>query len=78
MIKDHHIRKYKYYHKILGIILIFTGIILYPTPIPGTTFMILLGFVFFIGKKKTVEFFRHILSHKAFRFLKINKIVNKI
>ena len=78
MIKYHHMKNFKHYHKIFGVALIATGIIFYPTPVPGTTFMILLGFVWFMGKKKTIESCKHVLSHKAFKFLRIKKIVEKI
>jgi hypothetical protein len=71
-------KKWKHLHKIFGILFILTGIILYPTPIPGTTFMVLLGFVWFMGKKKTVDSFKSVLSHKMFNFLKIKKIIEKI
>jgi len=70
--------KLKYLHKILGIMFIIIGIIFYPTPLPGTTLLILLGFVWFVGKKKTIESFKSVLSHKAFSFLKIKKIVSKL
>lgn len=70
--------KLKHFHKVFGIIFIIIGIIFYPTPVPGTTLLILVGFVWFIGKKKTIESFRSVLSHKAFNFLKIKKIVEKI
>ena len=69
---------FKHFHKIFGIIFIAIGVIFYPTPIPGTTLLILIGFVWFIGKKKTIESFKHVLSHKAFNFLKIKKIVSKL
>lgn len=70
--------KNKYYHKVLGVIFIIIGIIFYLTPIPGTTFLIILGFVLFIGKNKTLDFFKKILSSKTLKFLKIKKIVKEI
>lgn len=70
--------KFKHFHKVFGIIFIVIGIIFYPTPVPGTTLLILVGFIWFMGKKKTLESLRHVLSHKAFNFLKIKKIVEKI
>ncbi|GEM_PF-5550897 len=71
-------KNYKHYHKLFGVLLILAGIILYPTPIPGTTTLILLGFVWFMGKKKTIQSFKNVLSHKMFNFFKINKIVSKL
>lgn len=71
-------KKWKHFHKFLGLAFIAIGIIFYPTPMPGTTFLILLGFVWFMGKKRTIESIKHVLSHKMFNFLKIKKIVNKI
>lgn len=71
------IKELKNFHKVLGIIFIFSGIILYPTPIPRTTLLIVLGFVWIIGKKRTLHFFKEILSKKMFKFLKINKIIKK-
>ena len=65
-------------HKTLGIILIITGVILYPTPIPGTTVLIVLGFIWFMGKNKTLSFLNKILNKKVFKLLKIRSIVKKI
>lgn len=70
--------KDKYHNKVLGVIFIIIGIIFYITPIPGTTFLIILGCVMFIGKNKTLNFFKRILSSKTFKFLKIKKIIKEI
>lgn len=66
------------FHKILGILFITFGIIFYLTPVPGTTILIILGFVFIIGKKRTLYFFNEFLSKKVFKLLKIRKIIKKI
>ncbi len=66
------------FHKILGMVFIIFGIIMYPTPIPGTSILILLGFVWFMGKRKTISYLRHILSRKAFAFLHVKEIVKNI
>ena len=78
-----HMTKYffgnnKYNHKILGVIFIIIGILFYLTPLPGTTFLIILGCVLFIGKNKTLVFFKKILNNKTFKFLKIKKTVKEI
>jgi len=66
------------FHKILGFIFITFGLIFYLTPIPGTTILIVAGFVFLIGKKKTLNFFKRILSHKMFNKLRVKSIIKKI
>jgi hypothetical protein len=65
-------------HKLFGIFLILAGIILYPTPIPGTTSLCILGFVWLIGEKRTINFLRKILGGKIFKSLKIKKLISKI
>lgn len=65
-------------HKILGIIFIIVGVIFYITPIPGTTFLIIIGFVLLIGEKRTLHFLKRILGDKIFKSLKIKSIVKKI
>jgi len=65
-------------HKIFGIFLILAGIILYPTPIPGTTTLCILGFIWLIGEKRTTNFLRKILGGKIFKFLKIKSIIKKL
>lgn len=66
------------FHKILGITFIITGVILYPTPIPGTTVLVILGFVWFIGKDRTLLFFKKVFNKKMFKLLKVKSIVKKI
>lgn len=66
------------FHRVLGIIFIVFGILMYPTPIPGTSFLILIGLVWFLGKRKALSYLRHMLSKKTFAFLRIRDIVKKI
>lgn len=65
-------------HKIIGIFFIIIGILLYPTPIPGTTILAVLGFVWFMGKDKTLVFLKKILSKNIFRKFKIKSLIKKI
>lgn len=67
----------KTFHKILGFVLIFGGIILYPTPIPGTTLLIILGLIWIIGEQKTLHFLKKILSKKILKKLKIKSFMKK-
>jgi hypothetical protein len=71
-------KNWEYFHKIFGIILIIIGIITYLTPIPGSTLLIVLGFIWLIGKKRTSYFFKEILGKKLFNFLKIKSLVKKL
>ncbi len=70
--------EWKNYHKAIGVIFIGTGIIFYPTPIPGTTILIILGFVWLIGKKRTLNFLHEVLNKKIFNFLKVKSIIKKL
>lgn len=70
--------KWEILHKTLGFIFITIGLVFYMTPIPGTTALIVLGFVWLIGEKKTISFLKKILSKKMFKFLKIKNIFEKI
>ncbi len=65
------------FHKILGIIFITIGVFFYITPLPGTTFLIIVGFILLVGEKRTKYFLKEILGRKIFKFLQINKIVKK-
>lgn len=65
------------FHKILGVIFIVIGILFYITPLPGTTFLIIVGFILLVGEKRTKHFLKEVLGKKIFKFLKINKIVKK-
>ena len=65
-------------HKVLGAILFLVGLILYPTPIPGTTMMMILGLILLFGKKKTLKLLKDHLNKKVFKYLKINKIIKKL
>jgi chromate transport protein ChrA len=65
-------------HKVLGATFIIIGVVLYPTPIPGTTILAVLGFVWLIGKDRTLIFLKRILSKNIFKKLQIRNIVKKI
>lgn len=69
---------WKDFHKLLGLLLIITGVIFYPTPIPGTTFLIILGFIWMIGAHKTSRFLKNILGPKIFKSLKLDKLIQKL
>jgi uncharacterized membrane protein HdeD (DUF308 family) len=71
-------KKHKLTSEILGIVLIFIGIIFYLTPIPGTTVLIILGLVWVIGVEKTMSFFKKHLSKENFKRFKIRSIIRKI
>jgi len=66
------------FRKIMGVLLILFGIILYITPIPTTSLLIVLGFVFIIGKDKTLIFLKKILSNKTFKKLNIEDFIKKM
>jgi hypothetical protein len=65
-------------HKIIGIFLILVGFVSYIFPIPGSTLLVALGFVWLIGKNKALSFLRKILGSKIFKLLKIKKVVEEI
>ena len=65
-------------HKVLGAIFVLVGLIFYPTPIPGTTFLIILGLIFLFGKKKTLHLLKNHLNKKVFKFLRIKSIMKKL
>ena len=65
-------------HKIIGILLIFIGVVSYLFPIPGSTILVILGFVWLIGKNKSISFLRKILGKKIFKSLKIKEVVKDI
>jgi hypothetical protein len=71
-------KEYKIFHKILGVLFIFIGIISYLIPVPGSTLLVVLGFIWLVGKNKTLYFFREILGKRIFKFLKIKKVIKKI
>ena len=66
------------FHKILGVVCITTGVVFYVTPVPGTTALIIIGFVFIIGKDRTTLFLKESLSKEIFESLKIEQIIKKI
>ena len=68
-------RNLENFHKILGALFIVVGIIFWITPIPGTTLLIILGFVWLLGKNRTSHFLKEILGKKIFKFLKIRNVV---
>ena len=71
-------KKWEYFYKIFGIVLIITGVITYIIPIPGSTLLIVLGFIWLIGKKRALRFFEKNLNKKVFNSLKIKGIVKKL
>ena len=66
------------FHKVLGSIFILIGLIFYTTPVPGTTFLIILGLIFLFGKKKTLYLLKDHLNKKVFKSLRIKSIIKKI
>jgi hypothetical protein len=38
-------KRWEIFHKILGIVFVIAGLASYPTPVPGSTLLIVLGFV---------------------------------
>ncbi|MCM2338891.1 MAG: hypothetical protein NDI62_00315 [Burkholderiales bacterium] len=66
------------FHKLIGIFLIILGLISYIFPIPGSTLLVALGFVWLVGKEKTLSFLRMALNKKIFRSLKIDKLIKDI
>lgn len=70
-------KEWKKLHIILGILFIIVGITFYITPLPGTTFLIVLGFIWLMGKNRTLFFLKKILGEKVFKFLKLEQIVEK-
>jgi len=70
--------QWKNFHKILGILFIFFGIVFYITPIPGTTLLIIIGLIWLLGEKRTLYFLKELLGKKLFNFLKIKKEIKKL
>ncbi len=62
------------FHKLIGVAMIAAGVIFYPTPVPGTTLLIILGMMWLMGRKKTLSFLKKNLSNKTFNKLKTEKI----
>ncbi len=54
------------------------GLISYIFPVPGSTVLVVLGFVWLIGKNKSISFLRKILGKKIFKSLKIKEVVKDI
>ena len=71
-------KKWKIFYKTLGFIFIVVGVSLYWTPVPGTTILIILGLEWFIGKSKTLSFFKENLNKKVFRYLRLGAIIKKM
>ncbi len=65
-------------HRIIGISFIVVGLISYIFPVPGSTVLVVLGFVWLIGKNKSLSFLRKILGKKIFKSLKIKEVVKDI
>jgi hypothetical protein len=61
--------KWKIYYKISGIILIAIGVIFYLTPLPGTTFLIICGFILIFGKKRGIKLLNK-LENKLKKYFK--------
>lgn len=66
------------FHKVLGAIFVLLGLIFYPTPVPGTTLLLILGLVFLFGKKRTLRLLKEHLNKKIFKSLKIKSIMKKL
>ncbi|MFA6354990.1 MAG: hypothetical protein WCW65_01015 [Candidatus Paceibacterota bacterium] len=66
------------FHKFLGAIFILVGLTFYPTPIPGTTILIIMGLILVFGKRKTLVLLKEHLNKKVFKYLRINKIFKKL
>jgi uncharacterized membrane protein HdeD (DUF308 family) len=77
-IKNKYMKKHKYLYELLGVLFIIIGVVLYPTPIPGTTLIIILGLIFIIGKNKTLYLLKKHLNKDFLRSLKIDKIIKKL
>lgn len=65
-------------HRIIGILLILVGLTFYVFSAPGSTLLVVLGFVWLVGKNKTLLFLRKILGEKIFKSLKEKDILNKV
>jgi len=64
-------------HKIFGSAFILLGIALYPTPLPGTTILVIVGLVWLIGERRSRRFLMKIFGPKIFRRIKAPKIIDK-
>ena len=78
MVQIQKIFKSEMVHKMIGIALILIGLISYVFPVPGSTVLVALGFVWLIGKNRTLYFLREVLGKKIFKLLKIKKVVKEI
>lgn len=76
--KLYFMKKMGMIHKIIGIVLVLAGVISYLFPVPGSTMLVVLGFVWLIGKNKTMFFLKEVLGKKIFKLLKIKKAVKDI
>jgi len=70
-------KEWKKLHIALGILFIVVGITFYITPIPGTTLLIITGFIWLMGKDRTACFLKRVLGEKIFNFFKIESIIEK-
>jgi uncharacterized membrane protein YbaN (DUF454 family) len=66
------------FHKIIGVLFILIGVVFYFTPLPGTTLLIIIGFIWLVGKNKTIHFTKEILGKKLFKSLKIKWAFEKV
>lgn len=71
-------KEWRKLHIILGIIFILVGITFYLTPIPGTTLLIVLGFIWIMGKERTLFFLKKVLGEKVFKSLKLEQVIEKL
>lgn len=72
------VARWNIFHKILGVIFIVVGLVSYITPVPGSTLLIILGFVWLFGKGRTLRLLKKILSKKMFKLLKLENIIKRI
>ena len=52
--------------------------VFYFTPLPGTTLLIIIGFIWLVGKNKTIHFIKEVLGKKLFKSLKIKGAFRKV
>jgi hypothetical protein len=50
--------KTEHHHAILGVLLIVVGLASYILPIPGSTFLVVLGLVWIFGRRKVTHLFK--------------------
>jgi hypothetical protein len=55
-------RNSEIFHKIIGTILIAIGILSYPLPIPGSTFLVVLGLSWLLGRRQALHFIKKCIN----------------